>query len=438
MQVRKRSIIYSGVMAAVALVLSVALLQLAQFGGQATARAETQLDASTLTITKTVMGSAPSSDWAFVIVAQNGVEVDNQLVQGAVTKTIPAIGGSLSLTMAAGYVTVTEVTKPGYAVWSGCLGSAYGFSASDAQVNGVSMSYTNTQTTTAVGPVGAICEFVNVAPFSLTVIKDAVPDSSQPFTISVFSGIGIEEADIPLVDDGTGLSNTAVITGVMEEVTQTYAFVEEYPMPEGWLPTNLQCVDENGEPVGNEPLRSAGVSPDRPMDNIYFDVMAGKQYTCTFTNGAPALTLDKTVGTDPAVCAATQQVAVQDDEDEVTYCYKVTNTGGLTMTMHGLEDDKLGVLADDIAYTLAPGASTFVTHTVPAPTIETTNVATWTASMTYTVPVPQLTAAEVMQEEVVTLTASSTATATVTLAPTGIDVDDQPQDNSLFLPQIVQ
>ncbi len=55
-------------MAAVALVLSVALLQLAQFGGQATAY-ETQLDAPTLTITKTVMGSA-SSDWAFVIVAQ--------------------------------------------------------------------------------------------------------------------------------------------------------------------------------------------------------------------------------------------------------------------------------------------------------------------------------------------------------------------------------
>jgi len=432
MQVRKRSIIYSGVMAAVALVLSVALLQLAQFGGQATARAETQLDASTLTITKTVMGSAPSSDWAFVIVAQNGVEVDNQLVQGAVTKTIPAIGGSLSLTMAAGYVTVTEVTKPGYAVWSGCLGSAYGFSASDAQVNGVSMSYTNTQTTTAVGPVGAICEFVNVAPFSLTVIKDAVPDSSQPFTISVFSGIGIEEVDIPLVDDGTGLSNTVVITGVMEEVTQTNAFVEEYPMPEGWLPTNLQCEDENGEPVGTEPLRSADVSPGRPMDNIYFDVMAGKQYTCTFTNGAPELTLDKTVGTDPAVCATTQQIAVQDDEDEVTYCFKVTNTGGLTMTTHGLEDDKLGVLATDLDYTLAPGASTFITHTVPVPTIETTNVATWTASMTYT---PHITLT-VAQLQAYTLTASSAATATVTLAPTNLDPDDQPGAKRLFLPQI--
>ncbi len=432
MQERKRSIIYSGVMAAVALVLSVALLQLAQFGGQATARAETQLDASTLTITKTVMGSAPSSDWAFVIVAQNGVEVDNQLVEGAVTKTIPAIGGSLSLTMAAEYVTVTEVTKPGYAVWSGCLGSAYGF-ASDAQVNGISLAYTNMQTTTAVGPIGAICEFVNVAPFSLTVIKDAIPDSSQPFTISVNTGVGVQELDIPLVDDGTGLSNTAVITGVMEAVTQTWAFVQEDPMPEGWLPTNLQCVDENGEPVGNEPLRSAGVSPGRPMDNIYFEVMAGKQYTCTFTNGAPELTLDKTVGTDPAVCATTQQIAVQDDEDEVTYCFKVTNTGGLTMTTHGLEDDKLGVLATDLDYTLAPGASTFITHTVPAPTIETTNVATWTASMTYTVPIPQLTVA---QFEIYTFTASSTTTATVTLAPTNLDPDDQPGVKRLFLPRI--
>jgi len=433
MQLRKRSIIYSGVMAAVALVLGVALLQLAQFGGQAAARAETQLGASTLTITKTVMGGAPSTDWAFVIVAQNGVEVDNQLVEGAVTKTIPAIGGSLSLTMANGMVTVTEVTKPGYAVWSGCLGSAYGFSASDAQVNGISLAYTNMQTTTAVGPIGAICEFVNVAPFSLTVIKDAIPDSLQSFTISVNTGVGVQELDTPLVDDGTGLSNTAVITGVMEEVTQTWAFVQEYPMPEGWLPTNLQCEDENGEPVGNEPLRSADVSPGRPMDNIYFDVMAGKQYTCTFTNGAPALTLDKTVGTDPAVCATTQQIAVQDDVDEVTYCFKVTNTGGLTMTTHGLEDDKLGVLATDLDYTLAPGASTFITHTVPAPTIKTTNVATWTASMTYTPPIPQLTVA---QFEIYTFTASSTTTATVTLAPTNLDPDDQPGAKRLFLPRI--
>mgnify|MGYP000868243819 CR=1 FL=1 len=126
---------------------------------------------------------------------------------------IPAVGGSLSLTMPAGYVTVTEVTKPGYAVWSGCLGSAYGF-ALDAQANGISLMYTNTQMTYADGELGAQCEFVNVAPFSLTVIKDAIPDSSQPFTISVNTGVGVQELDIPLVDDGTALSNTAVITGV--------------------------------------------------------------------------------------------------------------------------------------------------------------------------------------------------------------------------------
>ncbi len=219
------------------------------------------------------------------------------------------------------------------------------------------------------------------------------------------------------MDDGTGLSNTAVITGVMEEVTQTWAFVQEDPMPEGWLPTNLQCEDEDGEPVGNEPLRSADVSPGRPMDNIYFEVMAGKQYTCTFTNGAPELTLDKTVGTDPAVCATTQQIAVQDDEDEVTYCFKVTNTGGLTMTTHGLEDDKLGVLATDLDYTLAPGASTFITHTVPAPTIETTNVATWTASMTcILLPLRQLTVAQVVREVVTLTTSSPDNHGTVTLA----------------------
>ncbi len=246
------------------------------------------------------------------------MEVDNQLVEGAVTKTIPAIGGSLSLTMAAGYVTVTEVTKPGYAVWSGCLGSAYGF-ASDAQVNGISLAYTNMQTTTAVGPIGAICEFVNVAPFSLTVIKDAIPDSSQPFTISVNTGVGVQELDIPLVDDGTGLSNTAVITGVMEAVTQTWAFVQEDPMPEGWLPTNLQCVDENGEPVGNEPLGPPVCRPVVRWTTSISRSVAGKQYTCTHQRRRSLRSTRPWART--AVCATTQQIAVQDDEDEVTYCF---------------------------------------------------------------------------------------------------------------------
>jgi hypothetical protein len=91
------------------------------------------------------------------------------------------------------------------------------------------------------------------------------------------------------------------------------------------------------------------------------------------------------------------------------------------------------VLATDLDYTLAPGASTFITHTVPVPTIKTTNVATWTASMTYTPPIPQLTVA---QFEIYTFTASSTTTATVTLAPTNLDPDDQPGAKRLFLPRI--
>jgi uncharacterized repeat protein (TIGR01451 family) len=92
---------------------------------------------------------------------------------------------------------------------------------------------------------------------------------------------------------------------------------------------------------------------------------------------APAITLAKTVGTDPLVCATTDSIMVNAG-DVVAYCYTVTNTGDIPLTMHDLDDDVLGMLLDDVAYVLAPEASFsfIVTATVDA---DVTNTATWTA-----------------------------------------------------------
>ncbi len=88
----------------------------------------------------------------------------------------------------------------------------------------------------------------------------------------------------------------------------------------------------------------------------------------------------KTVGTGPAGCAATSVITVTLGT-EVTYCYTVTNTGGFTLTSHDLEDSALGTLLEDFPFILAPGSSTFVTHTVVvSETI--TNSALWTAYTT--------------------------------------------------------
>lgn len=91
----------------------------------------------------------------------------------------------------------------------------------------------------------------------------------------------------------------------------------------------------------------------------------------------PSITLDKTVGTDEGVCATTDSIAVGPGTD-VTYCYEVTNTGGVTFDRHDLVDSELGNILTFFPYTLEPGASAFLTATTNI-TVTTVNTATWTA-----------------------------------------------------------
>ena len=99
--------------------------------------------------------------------------------------------------------------------------------------------------------------------------------------------------------------------------------------------------------------------------------------TVTACRGLPEISVEKTVGTDPLSCATTDNISVPAGTD-VTYCYKVTNTGLLALTQHTLEDSQSGILLDDFSYSLAPGASAFLTNTVNI-TQAVVNTATWTA-----------------------------------------------------------
>jgi subtilisin-like proprotein convertase family protein len=92
----------------------------------------------------------------------------------------------------------------------------------------------------------------------------------------------------------------------------------------------------------------------------------------------PAITLDKTVGTDDSVCAVTDQITLPYGGGDVTYCYEVTNTGDVTLTRHDLVDSELGALLTNFPYSLAPGASAFITETTNIG-VTTVNTATWTA-----------------------------------------------------------
>ncbi len=124
----------------------------------------------------------------------------------------------------------------------------------------------------------------------------------------------------------------------------------------------------------------------------------------TVTVVPPSIVMNKTVGTDPGECATTSEIAV-DPGTEVTYCYEVENTGLTALTRHELEDSELGGILSDFTYTLAPGASAFITQTATI-TQTTTNTAVWTAYN----PGP-------------TDVVSATAEATVWLAGARVDVD---------------
>jgi hypothetical protein len=120
---------------------------------------------------------------------------------------------------------------------------------------------------------------------------------------------------------------------------------------------------------------------------------------------AESISLVKTVGTTPGVCATTSNISVSAGAT-VYYCYTVTNNTLSTLATHSLSDDKLGALMANVAQSLAPGASTNTValgKTVTATINDTTtNNATWTAHTEPGVP----------------FTATASATVTVTPATT--------------------
>ncbi len=64
----------------------------------------------------------------------------------------------------------------------------------------------------------------------------------------------------------------------------------------------------------------------------------------------------------------------------VYYCYRVTNTAGVTFRQHDLADSGLGALVTDLNLDLAPGASTsFVPPTPVTVTAAQTHTGTWSA-----------------------------------------------------------
>jgi hypothetical protein len=114
--------------------------------------------------------------------------------------------------------------------------------------------------------------------------------------------------------------------------------------------------------------------------SVYYDDMyltAGAAGDCQNPSPMAGISMEKTVGTDPAVCAVGDEIAVASGTD-VTYCYTVFNTGDITLDFHTVDDDQLGNLLLDFPFSLSPGAGAFFTATTNI-TETTTNTASWAA-----------------------------------------------------------
>jgi hypothetical protein len=131
----------------------------------------------------------------------------------------------------------------------------------------------NTTTSTVTGTVtigldpgeAVVCTYTNTEKGSITVVKDAVPDSSQDFG---FTATGLSPSGFSLDDDADGtLSDQRQFSGLLPG---TYT-VSEGADPAGWQLTDITCT--GGGPNTSDAGRTATIGLD-----------PGEDVVCTFTN----------------------------------------------------------------------------------------------------------------------------------------------------------
>ncbi len=182
---------------------------------------------------------------------------------------------------------------------------------------------------------------VTVTYGSITITKDAVPNSAQDFS---FTGSGPGGYNFgggfSLDDDADGtFPNTRTFTNL---VPGAYSVTEGALA--GWSLTGLTCTDPDN-----------GSTTDLGTATASIDLDAGESVICTFTNTQwiTSIILTKTPTLDDTVVPPG---GVVNAGDTITYVFSVENTGNVTITNIIVTDPLLPTLGCAIA-SLAPGAS---------------------------------------------------------------------------------
>ncbi|HEU0235176.1 MAG TPA: hypothetical protein VFR14_01915, partial [Candidatus Limnocylindrales bacterium] len=243
----------------------------------------------------------------------------------------------------AGDYSVTEVAVPGWDLTGIQCVTAGGSSATtEGATAGITMV-----------PGGSVtCTYTNVERGSVTIVKDARPNDAQDFAFS--GGLGAFSLD----DDATATLPSQMTFGNL--VPGSYAVTEGATA--GWDLTNLVCNDTDG-----------GTTIQGATATI--DLDPGQHITCTFENSKPSIQIVKTAGT------AADGAEFVTEPGNVTYTYKVTNTGPITLLNVTVRDDNgtPAVTGDDFSATcpkttLAAGEEMTCTATV-AVSSSRTNIA---------------------------------------------------------------
>lgn len=187
-----------------------------------------------------------------------------------------------------------------------------------------------------------------IFPGSITVVKEATPESSQQFS---FTG---DLGDFVLVDDG--LVNNSITFSDIVDFT-TYDITET--LPTGWELTNIVCEDPTQNSTINLQTNTATVN-----------MAEGENITCTFTNDQQEayITVVKTVVNDNGGTLEVSDFPLFIDNDQVTsgvanlvspgtYTVSETNQPGYTAGTWG------GDCASDGTVTVAAGESKTCTIT---------------------------------------------------------------------------